>query len=190
MGSATVVVVNWNDKKFIAECLDGLRKQTYKDHSIVLVDNGSDDDSLDFVKTNYPEVRNIAFPENLGFAKANNVAIKSLKTEYVALLNPDTVPHPGWLENLLKAIEKHPEAGFAASKMLLYDCTDVIDRAGDIYTTAGTALLNGRGEPSKNFNKPEWVFGACAGAAMYHKRMLEDIGFFDKDFFCSMKMWI
>ena len=179
----SVVIVNWNGKKFIAECLDGLRKQTYKDHSIVLVDNASGDGSLELVHRKYPEVKTAALSENLGFAVANNIAIQSICTEYVALLNNDAIPHPGWVENLLKALEKHPEEGFAASKMFFYDRPDIIDRAGDIYTTAGTALLNGRGEPSKNFNKPAWVFGACAGAAVYRKRMLEDIGFFDEDFF-------
>jgi GT2 family glycosyltransferase len=135
------------------------------------------------VKENYPEVKTVALSENLGFAVANNIAIESVKTKYVALLNNDAVPHPGWLENLLKALEKHPEAGFAASKMLLYERPDIIDRAGDIYTTAATALLKGRGEPSKKYNKPAWVFGACAGAAMYRTRMFEDIGLFDKNFF-------
>jgi len=179
----SVVIVNWNGKKFIAECLDGLRKQTYKDHSIVLVDNASGDGSLELVHRKYPEVKTIPLDANLGFAVANNRAIQSIGTEYVALLNNDAVPHPGWLENLIEALEMNLDAGMAASKMLLYDHPDIIDRAGDIYTTAGTALLNGRGEPSKNFNKPAWVFGACAGAALYRKRMLDDIGLFDEDFF-------
>jgi hypothetical protein len=181
--SVSVVIVNWNGKKFIAKCLDGLRNQTHKDHSIVLVDNGFDDGSLELVHRKYPEVKTIALAENLGFAVANNIAINSMDTKYVALLNNDAVPHPAWLENLLKALEMNPEAGFAASKMLLYDRPDIIDRAGDIYTTAATALLNGRGEPSENFNSQKWVFGACAGAALYRSRMLDDIGLFDKDFF-------
>jgi GT2 family glycosyltransferase len=179
----SVIVVNWNGKKFIAECLDGLRKQTYKDHSIVLVDNGSNDGSLELVHRKYPEVKTIPLAENLGFAVANNRAIQSIGTQYVALLNNDAVPQPGWLENLLKALEMNPAAGMAASKMLLYDRPDTIDRAGDIYTTAATALLNGRGQPSNNFNNPAWVFGACAGAAVYRKRLLDDIGLFDEDFF-------
>jgi GT2 family glycosyltransferase len=179
----TVVIVNWNGKKFISECLDGLRNQTYIDHSVVLVDNASDDGSLEFVHEHYPEVKTIDLPENFGFAVANNRAIESVKDEYVALLNNDAIPFPTWLENLVKTLEKYPEAGFVASKMLLYDRPDIIDRAGDIYTTAATALLNGRGESSKKFSKPEKVFGACAGAALYRRRMLDEIGLFDKDFF-------
>ncbi len=83
----------------------------------------------------------------------------------------------------MDALEKHLEAGFAASKMLFYDNPEVIDRAGDIYTTAATALLRGRGAPSKEFNRRERVFGACAGAALYRTKMLDDIGLFDEDFF-------
>ena len=183
MASVSVIIVNWNGRQFIAECLDGLRRQTYRDHSVLFVDNGSDDGSLELVHREYPEVKAIELAENMGFAIANNIAIKSIQTEYVALLNNDAVPHPTWLENLLKALEHHPEAGTAASKMLLYDQPDVIDRAGDIYTTAATALLNGRGEPSTNYDNSAWVFGACAGAAVYRRQMLEDIGPFDEDFF-------
>ena len=148
-----------------------------------MVDNASHDGSLELVHRNYPEVKTIQLAENLGFAAANNMAINSMDTEYVALLNNDAVPHPTWLENLLKALEMNPGAGIAASKMLLYDHPDIIDRAGDIYTTAATALLHGRGQPSKNFNKPAWVFGACAGAAIYRRQMLDEIGLFDEDFF-------
>ena len=180
----SVIIANWNGKILLAECLDGLRMQTRKDHSVTLVDNGSQDGSLEFVHQHYPEVKTIALSSNLGFAAANNIALKSVNTQYVALLNNDAVPHARWLENLLKALESHPEAGLAASKMLLYDRPGIIDRAGDSYTTAATALLHGRGKPSENYsNNTKWIFGACAGAAVYRKRMLDDIGLFDEDFF-------
>jgi GT2 family glycosyltransferase len=179
----SVIIVNWNGKKLIEECLNGLKKQTFEDFSIVLVDNASDDGSLELVQNNYPKVKTIALPENLGFAAANNIAIKSIDTEYAALLNPDTDPDPYWLNNLLKALKNSPRAGLAASKMLLYDSPHTLDRAGDVYTTAGTALLRGRGESSEIFSEMEWVFGACAGAALYRRRMLDDIGLFDEDFF-------
>jgi GT2 family glycosyltransferase len=185
----SLVIVNWNGKKFIAECLDGLRKQTHKDHSIIMVDNAFYDGSPELVQRNYPEVKTIRLAKNLGFAEANNIAINSIDTEYVALLNNDAISHPTWLQNLLKALQMNPGAGIAASKTLLYDRPDIIDRAGDIYTTAATVLMNGRGESSKAFNKPAWIFGACAGADIYRKQMLDDIGLFDKDFFCSLRMW-
>ncbi len=183
MNVVSIIIVNWNGRKFIEKCLDGLRKQTYKAFSIILVDNGSSDGSLELISKNYPEVETIALSENLGFATANNIAIKSVNTEYVALLNNDAVPHPEWLEHLLKGLWQNPEAGFATSKMLFYHNSKIIDRAGDVYTTAATALLRGRGKPSEAYNNQEWVFGACAGAALYRTRMLEDIGLFDENFF-------
>ena len=183
MPTVSIIIVNWNGKNFLAGCLDGLRQQTYREFSIILVDNGSDDGSLELVQKNYPEVKTIALSENMGFAIANNIAIKSVQTEYVALLNNDAVPHPEWLEYLMKALQENPEAGFAASKMLFYHNPKIIDRAGDVYTTAATALLRGRGKPSETYNNQEWIFGACAGAAMYRTQMLEDIGLFDENFF-------
>jgi GT2 family glycosyltransferase len=148
-----------------------------------MVDNASKDGSLEIVQKNYPEVKILAQSENVGFSAANNIAIKSINTEFVALLNNDAVPHPDWLQNLMDSLEKHPEAGFCASKMLFYDNSRVIDRAGDIYTTAATALLRGRGAPSQEFDSQERVFGACAGAALYRTKMLDDTGLFDEDFF-------
>jgi GT2 family glycosyltransferase len=117
----SVIIVNWNGRKFLPECLESLRHQTYRRFSTIIVDNGSNDGSIDFVIRNYPEVKTIALPKNLGFSVANNIAIKTVHTEYVALLNNDAVAHSLWLQSLMKALESCPEAGFAASKMLYYD---------------------------------------------------------------------
>jgi len=102
-----------------------VKKAAYKDYSIVIVNNASDAGSLELVHRKYPEVKTIPLSENLGFTVANNRAIQSIATEYVAQLNNDAVPHPGWLENLLKALEMNPDAGMAASKILLYDHPDI-----------------------------------------------------------------
>ena len=175
--------MNWNGKWFLTECLNGLRQQMYQQFSIFLVDNGSSDGSIEFVNHNYPEVKTLAFPTNVGFSAANNNAFKIIQTEYIALLNNDAVPDSMWLKYLVEALESHPEAGFAASKMFFYDDPETIDRAGDAYSRAGTGLLRGRNESASNYNKPEWIFGACAGAALYRTLMLKDIGVFDEDFF-------
>jgi len=183
LNKISIIIVNWNGRKLLSECLDGLRQQTYQEFSVILVDNGSNDGSIDFVNRNYPEVQTIALPKNVGFSAANNIALKTVQTKYVALLNNDTVPHSLWLKSLVEELESHPEAGFAASKMLLYDDPETIDRVGDTYTRAGTGLLRGRGESGSKYNKQEWIFGACAGAALYRTLMLNDIGFFDEDYF-------
>jgi len=184
MNNVSIVIVNWNGKKFLTACFDSLRNQAYQPNSIILVDNGSIDDSVEHVKRHYPEVKIIALSNNLGFCKANNIAIKSIDSKYIALLNNDTVAHPMWLKNLVQALESNPKAGFAASKMLLYKNPNIIDRAGDAYTRAGTGFLRGRGLPAlNNYDRLEWVFGACAGAAMYRSDIFNDIGVFDEDFF-------
>lgn len=183
MSTVSVIIVNWNGRKFLPECLEGLRQQQYAPLSIILVDNGSHDASIDFVSDNYPDVRIISLPENTGFSVANNIALKTVETEYVALLNNDAVPDPLWLKNLVDGLKAHPEAGFAASKMLFYDNPNIIDRAGDAYTRSGAALLRGRGNKVDEYNDQEWVFGACAGAALYRMAMFNDIGLFDEEFF-------
>lgn len=165
------------------DCLQSLLRQTYRSFSITLVDNGSTDGSAEFVSGRFPEVRVIALTENLGFAEANNCALKDLTTPYAALLNNDAVADPVWLASLVEALEQTKEAGFAASKMLCHDRPEVIDRCGDGYTRAGAALLRGRGEPSGQYGRREWIFGACAGAALYRSSMLTDVGFFNEDFF-------
>ena len=104
---------------------------------ITLVDNGSGDGSIDFVARNYHEVEIVALPRNLGFSAANNIALRGVKTEYVALVNKH---HPLWIKSLIEALGCHLEAGYAASKMLFYDRPRIIDHAGDAYTRAGPAF--------------------------------------------------
>jgi GT2 family glycosyltransferase len=178
-----IIIVNWNGRAFLEECLQSLRKQTFRSFSITLVDNGSTDASLEFLQSHFPEVKVIALKENLGFTGANNTALRDLTPPYVALLNNDAVADPRWLEFLVEALNQTEEAGFAASRMLFYDQPAVIDRCGDGYTRAGAALLRGRNEPADHYKRREWIFGACAGAALYRTSMLRDIGFFDEDFF-------
>lgn len=183
MNLVAVVIVNWNGKRFLAECLDALRNQSFQDFSVTLVDNGSSDGSADFVKISYPEVEVIRLAANTGFSSANNLVLNELETEYVALLNNDAVPHCLWLGSLVMALQENREAGFAASKMCFSDNPEIIDRAGDSYTRAGAGLLRGRGMHVNTYNSREWVFGACAGAALYRSSMFREVGFFDEDFF-------
>ena len=175
--------MNWNGEHFLPGCLEGLRQQRYRAFDTVVVDNGSQDGSVAFIKARYPEVKMMALPVNRGFAAANNLAIKTVETKYIALLNNDAIPDPLWLEALVAAMDQYPEAGFLASKMVFEQDRHRIDRAGDGYTMAGAALMRGRGESIDRFDKAEWVFGACAGAALYRTAMLRDTGLFDEDFF-------
>ena len=178
-----VIIVNWNGRKYISKCLDSLRKQVYKEFSITLVDNGSDDGSVEYIRWNYPEVKIISLHKNYGFAYANNIAIKEGGAEFIALLNNDAVADPLWLYALKEEMDKNPEAGFAASKMLFYHDKNIIDRAGDAYTASASGFLTGRGESADKYISKEWIFGACAGAAIYRAGMFDVVGLFDEDFF-------
>ena len=179
----TVIIVNWNGKKLLPDCLESLRKQEFQDFSTILVDNGSSDGSVDLVSGLYPEVRIISLSRNLGFAAANNAAFSEAKTKYIALLNNDAVAHPQWLKHLTESLESNPAAGFATARILYYENREIIDRAGDGYSTAGAGVLRGRGSKAKDYAQTQYVFGACAAAAMYRKAMLDHVGFFDPEFF-------
>ncbi|MGB3905874.1 MAG: glycosyltransferase family 2 protein [Anaerolineae bacterium] len=184
MARVSVIVLNWNGKHFLQECLGSLRQQTFKEFDTILVDNGSTDGSVQYIERRFPEVKVIALPNNIGFASGNNVGIQASDTEYVALLNNDTKADPGWLEALTKALEEHPQVGFCASKILLHDPPDVIDSAGDLFYTCGVGEKRGRAEKDRGqFARQKPVFGACGAAALYRRAMLDDIGVFDEDFF-------
>ncbi len=179
----TVVVLNWNRADMLMNCLTSLFSQSHLPDRIVVVDNGSTDGSVARVKHRFPGVHIIDLPCNMGFCRANNMALQTVQTRYVALLNNDAVAHPTWLEHLIQAMTDHPEAGSAACKMLYADHPELIDRAGDGYSMAGAGILRGRRQPADRFDDMEWIFGACAGAAIYRMDMLHDIGLFDEDFF-------
>ena len=180
-----VIIPNWNGAHLLPTCLDALRRQRFRDFRTVVVDNGSRDDSLALLARDYPEVRVLALGENLGLAGGTNVGIRATpEAEIVATLNNDTEAHPDWLGELVGALAAHPEAGSAASKLLLFDRRDVIHSAGDYYRLDGIPGNRGVWERDDGrYGEPEMVFGACAGAAAYRRRMLEDVGLFDESFF-------
>lgn len=184
MPAISVVITNYNGKHFLEACLSSLEKQTFQDFEVILVDNNSSDGSVDYVKETFPKVRLITSSENLGFCGGNNLGIREAKGEYVALLNNDAEAHPQWLEKLKTALDAHADVGFCASKMLRRDQPDIIDAAGGIFYACGVGDQRGHLEKEDGrFGETEYVFSACAGAAMYRKAMLDDIGLFDEEFF-------
>lgn len=183
MSRVSVIVVNYNGRRYIGKCLDNLIRQAFRDTTVSVVDNGSSDGSVEYLKKHYSDLRLIFSSKNLGFSAANNLAIQSGSEEFIALLNADAVPDLKWIQRLIEAMDNTPDAGFAASKMLYFNRPWIIDRAGDGYTHAGAGLLRGRGQDAFNHCKREWTFGACAGGAIYRRSMIENIGLFDEDFF-------
>ena len=184
MPEIAVVVVNWNGAHLLRTCLGSLRAQTFHDFETILVDNGSSDESLSLVAREFPEVRVLALSENLGLAGGANAGIAVTSAPIVATLNNDTEADPRWLAELHAALIAHPEAGSAASKLLLFDRRDVIHSAGDFYGLDGIPGNRGVWQPDNGmYGRQELVFGACAGAAAYRREMLEDVGLFEDSFF-------
>ena len=184
MPEIAVVVVNWNGAHLLSTCLGSLRAQTYADFETILVDNGSSDDSLELVAREFPEVRVVALSDNLGLAGGTNAGIAVTDAPIIVTLNNDTEADPRWLAELHTALKAHPEAGSAASKLLLFDRRDVIHSAGDFYGLDG--IPGNRGvwqHDNGTYARQELVFGACAGAAAYRRSMLDDVGGFEDDFF-------
>jgi GT2 family glycosyltransferase len=180
----SVIIVNWNGKSFLKECLDSLAAQTFSDFETVVVDNGSTDGSAGYIRENYAWVRLVELPENAGFAAGNNCGLTECSGVYIVTLNNDTRVETGFLQELVKAAEADPGIGMVAAKMLNFHETCRIDSVGIRATTTGLGMNRGVGEPDMGqYDTPEEVFGACAGAALYRRAMLDEVGFFDPVFF-------
>ncbi len=182
----SVIIVTYNASGVVKECLSSLESQTYRDFEVIIVDNNSSDDTTTVIesanhRTSF-SVKTFRLDSNLGFTGGNNYALKHASGKYIALLNPDTCTDRSWLEEMVNAMEKHPEAGICASKLIVYGST-VIDSAGDCFSTAFKSFKRGDGDEDVLYEKSEYVFGACAGAALYRKKMIDEIGFLDNDFF-------
>ena len=179
----SVIIPNYNGLKHLKSCFDSLKEQSYGDHEIILVDNNSSDDSVKFTESNYPCVRIIKLNSNTGFAKAVNEGIKNSAAEFVLLLNNDTECDKYFLEEMMKGM-KDEMTGSVACKMLNYTNRKIIDDAGDFIKSKGSPYARGFGEnDTGQFDKEEYIFGACAGAALYRKEVFRKAGYFDEDFF-------
>jgi len=188
---ASVIIVNWNGKIYLKDCLLSVLDQTYPDYEVILVDNGSTDGSVAFIEKDFPEIHLIRLDRNYGFAKANNIgiekALKDKRTEYVALLNNDAYVDRRWLEELVACAEKSENAGMVASK-ILFAGLNTINSIGTIILKDGSpAHLGGKETDRGQYDLTEETFAPCAAAALYTRRMLEDVGFFDEDFFAYME---
>lgn len=189
MTKVAVVIPNWNGKHWLGPCLDALRNQTFGPFKVIVVDNGSTDRSTAFMAERYPEVQVCAEPQNLGFAGGMNVGIRAAgDAVYVAALNNDTVADPGWLGNMVAALDADPRAGSVAALMLSLQDPRVIDTMGDGYGWTGLAFKLGSGGSVSGVPRdPFEVFGASAGACLYRKHMLDEVGLFDESYFAYME---
>lgn len=184
MTKFSVIVLNWNGKHFLDTCLLSLRRQTFRDFETILVDNGSEDGSVEFVREHFPEVRLVTLEKNIGFAAGNGAGLLVTQGEWIVLLNNDTEVTEAWLQALDLAVVT-PEVGALACKMVYYDERDKVDNCGFEVAVSGATLEVGRDRGSDLWREQVPVFGGCGGAVAYRRSMLERIGFFDPDFFMT-----
>ena len=185
MKKATIIIPNYNGLKFMEMCMSALEKQTCKDFEILVVDNGSTDGSVEWLNEN--EIPSIFLPENTGFSGAVNVGIKASKTPFVILLNNDTEAKEGYVEALIREIERSPKIFSVSPKMIQLYHKELMDDGGDMYSIMGWAYQRGVGQEIERYNRACNVFSACAGAAIYRREVFEKIGYFDEMHFAYLE---
>lgn len=189
-GKVAIIIVNWNGKKFLNDCLSAVYKQSYGNFNLYFVDNGSIDKSVDFVKRKFSKAKIIKLDKNYGFAKGNNVGIKAAfkdKTvEYIVCLNNDTIVARNWLKELVRSVNYKKKFDMINSKTcfsdgriqtigLRFEKNLIGDKLG--------GLSIGYGEKSAEYNNPVEVYCPSGVSALYSRRLLENVGLFDEDFF-------
>lgn len=186
--SVSVIIINYNSQDYLIKCLTHLIEyQTVPPDRVYVVDNASIDGFDSIIKAS-DRVSIIKMPTNVGFAAGNNRALTECQSKYVALLNPDAFPEPDWIENLLTAAKRNPDAAAFGSRQVCYEDTTVLDGIGDSYHLSGFVWRNRHGlrQRPKDMVAQE-IFSPCAAAAMYRRTAIEAVGGFDEDYFCYVE---
>ncbi len=182
----SVIIVNFNGREYLEQCLSSLALQTFCDYEVIVVDNASLDGSVGYLEAHFPDVILVRAGENLGFAGGVNAGIQAASGEYIMTLNNDTRVDPDCLFHLLEVMDQDDGVGMAAAKILFFDHR--INSTGICISRSGAAWDRGMYEDDTGqYDRTEEVFGPCAGAALYRRLMLEEVGLFDEDFFLYME---
>ena len=181
-----VNIVTFNSARDIAGCLESVERQTFRDFDIHIFDNASADETLRLIEPFDVEYL-IRSPINTGFCKAHNQLAERFPSEYVLFLNPDTVLRSSFIEELVSALDRRPDAASASGKLLRMD-GKTVDSTGIIMLREQRHLDRGADQPDAGqFDQPEEIFGPSGAAAMYRRKALDDVAvdgqYFDEDFF-------
>ena len=184
---ASVVVVTWNGRERLRESLPAVVGQQGVRHEVILVDNGSTDGTVDWVRGAFPSVRLVELSENTGFSAGNNRGFAAARAPLVATINNDAIPDSDWLASLVTAANAHPDAGMFASRMVYRHAPEIIDSTGISLDPLGIAWNRSAGTRLRADDADGEVFGASAGAALYRRELLEATGGFDERFFAYLE---
>ena len=176
----SVIIVNYNGKKLLENCLESLFKTDYNNFEVILVDNNSTDGSMEFVTKNYPNVIVIKLDSNKGFAEPNNIGAKIAKGEYLLFLNNDTVTTTNFISEMVKVLEKDEKIAICQSLLLKPDGN--IDSSGDFIDKMGIVYN------SKTKTDEIKEISSARGASMLiRKKIFDKLGGFDEKFFFSFE---
>jgi GT2 family glycosyltransferase len=189
--SVFLLLLNWNGKEDTAECIESLRHINYSNFEIVVIDNHSSDNSVEYLEKRYPNVTIIKNETNFGFAEGNNIGIRRAMdagADYVLLLNNDTVVEPHFLKELVDCVEQHRNIGFAGPKIYYHDCegrSDVIYSAGAQFNlNKGISKMIGMGEVDKRqYEEARDVDSLTGCCLLVSQRLINDVGLLDPAFF-------
>jgi GT2 family glycosyltransferase len=181
----SVIVVNWNGRHHLQACLDAVLAQQGVEFETLLVDNGSTDGSVEFVRAQFPSVRVVALAGNLGFAGGNNAGARDARGRHLVFLNNDTVAQTGWLAALRRVVDEPPGFALGTSRVVYMHDPAVIDSAGDGVLQWGAAFKRFHGTRAPEAAQSGEVFGMCGAACLITKGAFEELGGFDEHFFVS-----
>ncbi|WP_194608051.1 glycosyltransferase family 2 protein [Clostridium vitabionis] len=190
--TATVVIPNYNGGQFLEKCLDSLARQSYRAFRVLVIDNGSEDNSREILERyregDFPVPLEVDYlGENTGFSGAVNRGIRESGTPYVILLNNDVECDEFYVAELVRAIAHSPRIFSVSPKMIQMAHPELIDDAGDMYSVMGWAYQRGVGQSIRRYRKGSMIFSACAGAAIYRRSVFREIGDFDEMHFAYLE---
>ena len=181
--SVTAVVLNYDGRSLLEVILPSLAAQTYGPFELLVVDNGSSDDSRAYLAEHWPAVRVLTLADNVGVAAALNRGVHEAGGEYVALLNNDLELEGDWLAEMVAGLRRHPEAASVGCKLRRYHDRARLDGTGDVLTRALLAFPRGSGELDEGqYDREEEILAPTAGAALYRASAFAQVGPFDESF--------
>jgi hypothetical protein len=192
---AAIVILNWNGRNYLEQFLPSVLATDYANLEVIVADNGSIDDSLLFLKKNYPQVRLILFNQNLGFAKGYNEALKKVKADYYVILNSDVEVQPGWLQPVIDLLEKDMQHSAAQPKLLAYNNKNFFEYAGAAggwldsygYPFARGRIFDVMEEDKGQYDKQEQVFWTTGAAMIIRSSVFHEMKGFDEYFFAHQE---
>lgn len=195
MARLSVVILNWNGRRHLERYLPSVVAHTEGDAEVVVADNGSTDDSLQWLRLNYPDVRVIRLDRNYGFAGGYNRALREVKSEYVLLLNSDVEVTAGWWQPLVEVLDTESDVAAVAPKLLAdMERTkfEYAGAAGGFIDYLGYPFCRGRilsnvEEDRGQYDDRRDIFWASGAAMCCRREVFESLGGFDEDFFAHME---